>query len=120
MAKISPVVLLGVGALGLVAMSGKKKTKVPMVDPVIQAYQINLNVLGYYNGPMDGKMSDEFKMSVANFQKDLGLPTTGILDAQTRQATVDAIKLKALVAQAGDIAKAYGGSVYDLIARLFG
>lgn len=119
MAKISPVLLLGAGALALVAMGSKKKSA-PMVDQVVQAYQINLTVLGYYNGPMDGKMSEGFKTSIANFQSDAGLPTTGILDEKTRESIVGAVKLKGYVAQAGDIAKSYGGGVYNLFSRLFG
>lgn len=119
--KISPILLLGVGALALV-VTGKKKTTAaaPKVDPVIQVYQINLNVLGYYPGPMDGAMNDGFKSAIVSFQTDAGIPTTGILDPATREGIVASVKLKGYVAQVGALANTYGGGLSKLLEGIFG
>ena len=42
--------------------------------------------LGYYDGPIDGRYSSEVIAAVRAFQRDLGVPETGMLDAATAQA----------------------------------
>ena len=45
-----------------------------------------LTDLGYYDGPIDGRYSAAVIAAVKAFQRDLGVPETGVLDAATAQA----------------------------------
>ena len=45
-----------------------------------------LTDLGYYDGPIDGRYSDAVIAAVRAFQRDLGVPETGVLDAATAEA----------------------------------
>ncbi len=53
---------------------------------MISRLQQLLAVLGYYTGPIDGQWSDQLTASVAAFQSDLGVPVTGVWDAETDAA----------------------------------
>lgn len=44
-----------------------------------------LSTLGYYRGPRDGAPSQGLKGAIAAFQREQGLPPTGMLDSQTMQ-----------------------------------
>jgi branched-chain amino acid transport system substrate-binding protein len=41
---------------------------------------------GYYTGPIDGRYSAELTAAIKAFQRDLGVPETGIIDVATLQA----------------------------------
>jgi hypothetical protein len=48
--------------------------KVP-VD--VKAIQIKLDELGYYSGPLDGKMNEQTRLAIMKFQQDQSLPVDG-------------------------------------------
>jgi branched-chain amino acid transport system substrate-binding protein len=45
-----------------------------------------LKALGFYDGPIDGIPSDELTAAIADLQSSLGLPVTGVYDAETDAA----------------------------------
>jgi branched-chain amino acid transport system substrate-binding protein len=45
-----------------------------------------LTELGYYSGPIDGRYSAATVVAVKAFQKDLGVPATGVIDVATLRA----------------------------------
>ena len=45
--------------------------------------QILMTELGYYSGPIDGVWNTDLTAAVRAFQRDLGVPETGVLDAAT-------------------------------------
>jgi ABC-type branched-subunit amino acid transport system substrate-binding protein/peptidoglycan hydrolase-like protein with peptidoglycan-binding domain len=45
-----------------------------------------LTELGYYSGPIDGRYSAETVAAVKAFQRDLGVPSTGVIDVATLRA----------------------------------
>lgn len=45
-----------------------------------------LTALGFYSGPIDGQESDELTAAIAALQADLGVPVTGVYDAETDAA----------------------------------
>jgi len=47
--------------------------------------QSRLFDLGYYDGPVDGRISELTVAALARFQHDHGLPATGLPDALTTQ-----------------------------------
>lgn len=47
--------------------------------------QLVLTTLGYKPGPIDGKSGPRTREALKQFQKDAGLPVTGVLDAETTQ-----------------------------------
>jgi murein L,D-transpeptidase YcbB/YkuD len=59
------------------------------------AIQQTLALAGYWDGPVDGRWTDELGDAVATLQADLGVPVTGAVDAATvaafEQAIVDAM-----------------------------
>ena len=48
--------------------------------------QQGLTALGFYSGPIDGQTSDALTASIAALQQQLGLPATGVYDAETDAA----------------------------------
>lgn len=52
----------------------------------IAGVQQQLAALGYYTGPIDGQWSAATIDAVRAFQRDLGVPETGVIDAATLQA----------------------------------
>ncbi len=56
----------------------------------VSGAQGRLRNLGYYSGPVDGRLSEETRFALRGFQRDNGVPITGMLDS----ATVD--KLQAI------------------------
>ena len=52
----------------------------------ITELQLELQALGYYDGPIDGRYSEATIAAVRAFQADLGVPQTGLLDAATLRA----------------------------------
>lgn len=65
----------------------------PRLVSFIAAVQTALAELGYYTGPIDGQLSEEFQAALAAFQSDNGLEPTGQIDAatlETIQARLDA------------------------------
>lgn len=58
------------------------------LDPAgeIAGAQGRLKNLGYYRGPLDGKLSQDAKVALVLFQYDKGLPCTGELDQATQNA----------------------------------
>jgi peptidoglycan hydrolase-like protein with peptidoglycan-binding domain len=49
----------------------------------VRETQQALRDLGYYNGPLDGMMTPQFRTAIWNFQTAKGLPRTGRLDGPT-------------------------------------
>jgi branched-chain amino acid transport system substrate-binding protein len=45
-----------------------------------------LTALGFYSGPIDGVMSDELTAAISALQQQLGVPVTGVYDAETDAA----------------------------------
>jgi len=84
-------------ALNICLLNTSKILSQPAVTPIINrpTLQIGsqgnivselqgvLKLLGYYQGKIDGKYSDEIKIAVANFQTAAGLTSTGIVDSLT-------------------------------------
>jgi len=56
------------------------------------AAQQTLKLAGYWTGPVDGLWTDEFTEALKDFQSDLGVPTTGKIDAATIAALEEAIE----------------------------
>jgi hypothetical protein len=54
-------------------------------DEVISNVQVALQEAGYYFGPITGSLDVETRASLANFQRDYGLPITGAIDEPTVQ-----------------------------------
>jgi peptidoglycan hydrolase-like protein with peptidoglycan-binding domain len=55
------------------------------------AVQQTLKLAGYWDGPVDGQWTDALTEAVMALQKDLGVPTTGEVDAATVSAMEKAI-----------------------------
>jgi peptidoglycan hydrolase-like protein with peptidoglycan-binding domain len=55
------------------------------------ALQTVLTLAGYWSGPIDGQWSDALTNSLKSFQKALGVPATGAVDAATLDALQKAI-----------------------------
>ncbi len=55
------------------------------------ALQSLLTIAGYWTGPIDGQWTDALTAALQELQSDLGLPATGVLDAQTLAAIQQAI-----------------------------
>jgi localization factor PodJL len=68
------------GADGLAPMTG-----VQAGDPATSNLQRALSRLGYYQGPTDGQSSPALKLAIAAYQRDQGLPGTGVLDNSSQQ-----------------------------------
>ncbi len=56
------------------------------------ALQGILTTLGYYDGAIDGRWSAELEDALKRFQTDLGVPATGIVDAETLRAFEEALQ----------------------------
>ena len=54
-------------------------------DEVIGNVQVALQDAGYYFGPITGSLDVETRAALANFQRDYGLPITGVIDEPTVQ-----------------------------------
>ena len=55
------------------------------------AVQQTLKLAGYWDGPVDGQWTDALSEALTSLQKDLGVPTTGKVDAATISAMEKAI-----------------------------
>jgi peptidoglycan hydrolase-like protein with peptidoglycan-binding domain len=56
------------------------------------ALQSLLTVAGYWTGPIDGQWSDALTAALQQLQTDLGVPPTGVVDAETLAAIQQAIE----------------------------
>ena len=65
------------------AQCGGTGHRVPVQTTRIQQ---GLTALGLYSGPIDGQTSDALTASIAALQQQLGLPATGVYDAETDAA----------------------------------
>ena len=54
-------------------------------DPSTASLQHALSRLGYFQGPTDGQSSPALKLAIAAYQRDQGLPGTGVLDKSSQQ-----------------------------------
>ncbi|MCR9219728.1 MAG: peptidoglycan-binding protein [Alphaproteobacteria bacterium] len=65
--------------------------KIGFLQPVseIAGCQARLQNLGYFDGAIDGALSDALTAAVADFQAAEGLPADGTLDGATREALLD-------------------------------
>ena len=72
----------GTGADGLAPVAAVQATA---SDPATANLQHALSRLGYYQGPTDGSSSPALKLAVAAYQRDQGLPGTGVLDNSSQQ-----------------------------------
>ena len=52
-----------------------------------------LTALGFYTGPIDGQESEELTAAIAALQTDLGVPVTGVYDAETDAASASQVRL---------------------------
>ena len=52
----------------------------------VTGLQEALTERGYYSGPIDGRYSAELIAAIKAFQRDLGVPATGVIDVATLQA----------------------------------
>ena len=59
---------------------------VPQADPTVQATQMELTELGYYNGPVDGVFGPTTRDAVARYQTTKQLNVTGSLSPDTLQS----------------------------------
>jgi localization factor PodJL len=55
----------------------------PASNARVMSAQKALNRLGYYKGAQDGAASPAFKVAVSGYQRDQGLPASGVLDTNT-------------------------------------
>jgi murein L,D-transpeptidase YcbB/YkuD len=64
-------------------------------DDAIEAtsVQTTLKLAGYWDGPIDGQWTPELTAALKQFQKALGVPPTGAVDAATLAALEDALAL---------------------------
>ncbi|MCS6805038.1 MAG: peptidoglycan-binding domain-containing protein [Acidobacteriota bacterium] len=58
------------------------RDKVYSKEDILKIQKI-LSRYDYYDGPMDGKLNDELKQAIRDFQDDENLPKTGELDEET-------------------------------------
>jgi branched-chain amino acid transport system substrate-binding protein len=58
---------------------------------LITQIQLALQFLGFYDGPIDGLDSPEFRAALAAFQTSVGLPATGVWDEATAAAMTAAL-----------------------------
>ena len=70
------------GADGLAPVAG---VQAGAGDPSTASLQHALSRLGYYQGPTDGQSSPALKLAIAAYQRDQGLPGTGVLDKSSQQ-----------------------------------
>lgn len=70
------------GADGLAPVAG---AQAGAGDPATANLQHALSRLGYYQGPTDGQSSPALKLAIAAYQRDQGLPGTGVLDNSSQQ-----------------------------------
>jgi len=70
------------GADGLAPVAG---VQAGAGDPSTANLQHALSRLGYYQGPTDGQSSPALKLAIAAYQRDQGLPGTGVLDNSSQQ-----------------------------------
>ena len=77
----------------------------PIPDATVQAAQRQLNVLGYQPGPADGLMGRSTRWAVQAFQRDIGVPTTGVVDALliTQLQQVPSRPVRARAPSSGDV-----------------
>ncbi len=74
--------------------------------------QQSLRFLGFYSGPIDGLESPELTAAVAAFQTSVGLPPTGIYDAETDKA------LRAALGTYGDLLASSTKGLQELLTTL--
>jgi hypothetical protein len=55
-------------------------------DPNVTTVQYSLAKLGYYNGPVDGRLGPDTRTALTRYQIDHNLPVTGSLTTATLQA----------------------------------
>ncbi len=60
-------------------------------DERVRSAQIRLKELGYTSGRIDGKFGTRVEGSVTEFQRDQGIPITGVIDDRTREAMANAV-----------------------------
>lgn len=60
----------------------------PSADDTV-GLQGRLNNLGYYSGPLDGRLSDQTQNALRSFQQDAGLAVTGAFDQDTQAALLN-------------------------------
>jgi len=60
------------------------------IDGTLFHAQVLMSAHGFSPGVIDGKKGESFKLALRSFQESRGLPRTGELDLQTRQALLDA------------------------------
>ena len=71
------------------AAQAKLGTASLSVSEATKSIQRALTDLGFYTGPIDGRMSAETVAAMRALQADLGVPQTGVIDAATLKAIYD-------------------------------
>lgn len=74
------------------ATEEKQGLKIGDRGPAVRDAQAALNLLGYNAGEEDGVFGPELKGAVADFQRENGLPTTGVVDPKTMDAIDEALE----------------------------
>lgn len=75
------------GSITLTESGEEYELQLGDLDPVteITGVQARLRNLGFYEGEIDGKTSEELEQAIKDFQKEKGLDPTGKLDESFRQ-----------------------------------
>ncbi len=71
------------------AAQAKLGTASLTVSEATKSLQQSLTDLGFYTGPIDGRMSAETVAAIRALQAELGVPQTGVVDAATLKAIYD-------------------------------
>jgi hypothetical protein len=80
------------GADIAVPSSSASTAKTTSSKDLVRQIQINLKMLGFYNGSVDGISGPMTVKALKNFQKSKGLPQTGELNEEVLEHTQKAIK----------------------------
>lgn len=83
---------------------------------MISDMQVRLQAAGYLKGGIDGVYGDDTTRAVRNFQKDKGIPVSGVIDEMTYAAlrNVDGSSAPAPAASSSSEETAAGGSMYSI------
>jgi localization factor PodJL len=82
-AKLSPTVLASANKAALDFHPTTAPAAAMASGDAVQTAQKILGRLGYYAGPVNGAASPQLKTALLSYQRDHGLPTTGVADPST-------------------------------------
>jgi murein L,D-transpeptidase YcbB/YkuD len=76
------------------AVAGKSGAEAQQELIEATSVQTTLKLAGYWPGPIDGKWTPELTEALKQFQKDLGVKQTGVVDAATLAALEEALRTR--------------------------